>query len=49
MRADVLAEIPNLDTTRLITGYQLALVWVNDSVVDWSVMVILSLNLRRPE
>ncbi len=33
MGANVICEIPLLDTSRLITGYELALVWVDADIV----------------
>jgi hypothetical protein len=42
---DVLAEIPYFDTTRLIARYQFALIWMDDSIIDGSIVVVFPLHL----
>lgn len=44
MRTAVLGQVPDSDTPTMITADDLALVWVDDNVVDWRVVVVAALN-----
>lgn len=44
MRAAVLGQVPDSDTSAVITADDLALVWVDNHVVDWRVVVVAALN-----
>jgi len=47
MSIRILSQIPNLDTSRLITTNHLSLVRVDDHVVDSTPMTVISLHIRR--
>lgn len=44
MRTAVLGQIPDSDTPTMITTDDLALVWVDNHIVDWRVVVVAALN-----
>lgn len=44
MRTVVLGQVPDSDTTTTIAADDLALVWMNDYIIDWTTMAITALN-----
>lgn len=44
MRAAVLGQVPNSHTPTMIAADDLALVWVNNHIVHWRVVVVAALN-----
>lgn len=44
MRAAVLCQVPDSDTPTMITADDLALVWVDNHIIDWRVVVVAALN-----
>lgn len=44
MRAAVLGQVPDSDTPTMITADDLALVWVDNHIVDWGIVVVAALN-----
>lgn len=48
MRAFVFTQVPDTDGSSSIAGYQFALVWMNDNIVNWATMIMIALNRSRP-
>jgi hypothetical protein len=48
MGAGVLAQVPDLDTSQLITTDQFTLIGMYDHVVDRSVVIVIPLHLGGP-
>lgn len=48
MRADVLGEVPNFDAALLVAADELALVRVDDDLVDGRLVVVVALDVARP-
>lgn len=48
MGAGVLAQVPDLDTSQLITTDQFTLIGMYDHVIDRSVMIVIPLHLSGP-
>ena len=44
MGTAVFSQVPDSDTATMITTDDLALVWVNNHIVDWRVVVVAALN-----
>ena len=48
MRAAVLCEVPDLDAPFLVAADELALVGMDDDLVDGGLVVIVALDVARP-
>lgn len=44
MRTSILRQIPYFDTPRLVAADQLALIWVNNDIIDRRIVLVLELD-----